>query len=122
MTGRYIDTIREDAYAHTQGPWNMDTQQNGDGSDPCYIITAMDPTRRRVASLPIFPGDYGTGSEPRANARLIAAAPQLLDALGDTEVWLNAMASLNDLPPSGQNLLRIVRRALYFVPPCASLV
>lgn len=57
--------------AHTPGPWFV--LQNPMGSD---CITAEDCT---ICSMPDWDDDYA--NEEAANARLIAAAPDLLEAL-----------------------------------------
>lgn len=60
---------------HTPGPWNV-----GDDSPNDYEGPMIDTRDRAVAVITI---DHETESTPedRANARLIAAAPELLAAL-----------------------------------------
>lgn len=63
--------------AHTPGPWAADFGE-------AYAVTA--PDKGRVAICTNLKGAHGmggrrTGDEVEANARLIAAAPDLLEAL-----------------------------------------
>ena len=61
---------------HTPGPWFTH------GKLRRCILTTLDPRHsRQVAELSDLPSDEMTDSEIEANARLIAAAPELLDAL-----------------------------------------
>lgn len=61
---------------HTTGPWFAH------GKLRRVILTQLDPRHsRQVAELSDMPSDEMTDSELEANARLIAAAPDLLAAL-----------------------------------------
>lgn len=64
---------------HTPGPWICD---NREAPDPIKITT---PWRLQNRKIPIALVDadwsYPLGEEQEANARLIAAAPDLLEAL-----------------------------------------
>ena len=64
---------------HTPGPWNVDDSLARDGGE--FGIAILAPYGRmqhvRIADMP--PGEVG--DETRANATLIAAAPDLLAAL-----------------------------------------
>jgi hypothetical protein len=57
---------------HTPGPWKVSHEANGQ-----WTIFAENYD---VTSIPDDP-DYGRPSEDPANARLIAAAPEMLEAL-----------------------------------------
>ena len=72
--------------AHTKGPWSAIEAQRG------FIVTAID-------------GFYdiavvrNMGNEDnKANARLIAAAPDLLEALQHAVDWLNAAGIAETMP------------------------
>lgn len=65
---------------HTPGPWDVD-----------YHTTSILPYKYTISSI------QETGSEAEANARLIAAAPELLEAL---QIIANAL-SPNSLPVNG---------------------
>ena len=89
---------------HTPGPWTVAEHHGaidvmGVGSGVCRVFT--DPNQN---SLPTMLG-------ARANARLIAAAPDLLAALTDVAVHLAEMAKDN---PRGQDafVLEGVRAAI----------
>ena len=59
---------------HTPGPWDWDAQgQNGHNG--LFNIYILDSTKRKIGTL------YGRGDEREANGRLIAAAPEMLEAL-----------------------------------------
>ena len=74
---------------HTPGPWNV-----GDDSPNDYEGPIIDTRDRAVAVITI---DHETESTPedRANARLIAAAPELLAML---ERVLDGVLRLPELP------------------------
>lgn len=76
---------------HTPGPWHWPH----DGNDLCPVNP--DPTRSAVSSILTADGGYGflgssnadTLAELDADRRLIAAAPELLDALTSAEYSVN---------------------------------
>jgi hypothetical protein len=76
---------------HTQGPWII--QQLG---DEMYIgtpkQTVPDDVYSIVASVEGGSDNYNDAynARQRANARLIAAAPELLEALREVMVWIKA--------------------------------
>lgn len=65
----------EQKAAHTPGPWTVLNQADGD-----WLIEAHEPYTYGVATVHA-PSEAGERSEGMANARLIAAATELLDAL-----------------------------------------
>jgi hypothetical protein len=75
---------------HTPGPWRIRGGLNGDGT-----VEAV--TNNRGVAWPI---DIGT-DEGEANARLIAAAPELLAALKNVRLYLAKHEHL--LPPVSFN-------------------
>jgi len=79
-------------HKHTQGPWVYTTGEDWDGAH------IMDKHGRIVADcqgcdIPGACGEVGT-DEARANARLISAAPDLLDALEDAEFLLRKAGNI----------------------------
>lgn len=70
------------ASRHTAGPWIHRIDEYADGSK--YLITDADGDAVAVASPLVAKDDCTRGDFPErdANARLIAAAPELLEALG----------------------------------------
>jgi hypothetical protein len=60
-------------YTHTPGPWFLDPERP-------FVVQAPDATDYpwKVADVA---SDCGSGDQPIANARLVAAAPDLLEAL-----------------------------------------
>lgn len=75
---------------HTPGPWHVnDTEAHGEAcSYAAVIIGAESVGSPCVASLE-FGGTIETDSATtKANARLIATAPELLEACEQAEYWL----------------------------------
>jgi hypothetical protein len=102
-------TMRE----HTPGPWTIDNVRH----DRASGITTMDvrgPGRPRGPSerpyrdvIAEVRTDWGTRDEVKANGYLIAAAPELLDALG------LALATFHDTDrPSGIATIDAMRAAI----------
>jgi hypothetical protein len=73
-------------HTHTQGPWHPVTL----GASPDHAW-AIDSELHEVARLPEWPDNQ---AEAEANARLIAAAPEMLEAL---QSLTHPMASDEDL-------------------------
>lgn len=66
---------------HTPGPWYVFVEKHNWGFTP-HVTTSPEP--KGGAPICTFNGlAYRDGSETEANARLIAAAPDLFDALSD---------------------------------------
>jgi hypothetical protein len=67
---------------HTQGPWRVGpTQQEPHGIQSVLILAGEDAVRFGVAKVAII--DFRDAEQATANANLIAAAPDLLEALHD---------------------------------------
>ena len=67
---------------HTPGPWDTDVQEH---DEPYMNITIRAKHRRKICSIDIDDApvqDYN--AEQRANARLIAAAPDMFEAIEET--------------------------------------
>ena len=64
----------------TQGPWSQSHRLNKRGS---YSTEVYDSNGEEIATLAWYPvkTEFGIGTNREANARLIAAAPELLEAL-----------------------------------------
>ena len=79
---------------HTPGPWNTELRPNHAPTDR-WVITAKTVERVAVVSV------RGGAESPEANARLIAAAPDLLEALeeavGDLETMIQVRGDSIDL-------------------------
>lgn len=77
---------------HTIGPWSV--VQNLDTSDGANAAAIYSGARTYVAD--VYRGYVGSEAigrdEQQANARLIAAAPDLLEALGQCLGWLDEHA------------------------------
>jgi len=68
---------------HTEGPWSYEVRPNHAGPAPRYVITSETTDRIAVIS------ERGGAASPEANARLIASAPDLLEALELCADWLS---------------------------------
>jgi hypothetical protein len=69
---------------HTPGPWLRESEINSEGSD--WILVTKDYAE--IVDLRLDDGLVVSEQEQEANARLISAAPELLNALrGVAERW-----------------------------------
>lgn len=95
---------------HTPGPWHCWTYTDCDG-DPradgvayeVHCFSIHEPTE------PYNGHELGSGEEARANARLIAAAPDLLEALKRMHAAFNAK---KPIPTAEGNALEAMCRAV----------
>lgn len=79
--------------AHTHGPWSV----NPEGIGEC-VVGSVD---RMVCEC--YEDGNTQNEEDLANARLIAAAPELLDALNGLYGLLQLFAAREDVPPEVKN-------------------
>ena len=82
--------------AHTPGPWDVSEGKPGFGTNRTHIRVIV-PQPDRVC--PLYVADCireGSLDETRANARLIAAAPQLLEALAKVNELERRAVNLDD--------------------------
>lgn len=95
---------------HTPGPWTIEAQfkvltnvqRNTETRVPYYEIGSE---LRRLATI-------DTGLNAKANAALIAAAPELLAALEDVEALLYAVTNEGFRPISDNDLVLKMRAAI----------
>jgi len=99
---------------HTPGPWKQAANERIKGEGWMWII---DNAGRMVAKVntihPDMQRQAGDFEQESANARLIAAAPELLAALEVAELYLVKMVADDTqtaIPPA--NALRVVRAAI----------
>jgi hypothetical protein len=67
--------------AHTPGPWSSKHRQGADGMYRTEVFSDLHGGIATCDWTPKHCGDGVTGTYREANARLIAVAPELLDAL-----------------------------------------
>ena len=83
---------------HTPGPWTIDTR--------FHVYAILDPTGQEITFQDTAPQeDCGsvtsrgrTAEETQANARLMAAAPDLLEAAEEAARWWDNQESLDSAP------------------------
>lgn len=95
--------------AHTAAPWSIHwgTAQGGDGH---WIMDFQDNCELSRVAMVAFHDDT-SGDETRANAKLIAAAPELLAALIACSDQLSARTLLNP-DFADHTAVRMARRAI----------
>ena len=94
---------------HTEGPWKVERHAHVDGELWLTVIGGSWDITSNGASRPgvIADAKYSAMSdeENEANARLIAAAPDLLEALkGLRDELIDTFAPLNAIAPDGDKL------------------
>jgi len=82
---------------HTPGPWTLEY-------DYSLVMPAKDGNHI-VTAGPIGP-DESSREEKRANARLIAAAPELLDALRKTNHFLSGFVGFEQFTKDNSELIQ----------------
>lgn len=102
--------ISTEKVSHTPGPWTA--ERNDD--DECYSIgtRANVPVGQRSVCLVHFGYDEPAESEQHANARLIAAAPELLAACKALDVALCNGFDTQDDRMAGRKALIAAREAV----------
>lgn len=81
---------------HTPGPWSV--EEYGDDDYPNLVIHR--DTETRVCFM-ATPGSHGDPARIEADARLIAAAPDMLEALTRSLNWLCSYPGGGTLRPGG---------------------
>lgn len=97
---------------HTKGPWHIGTV---DGFNACHVYSREDaiaavyglPLNTRLEAI-----DADRCSEALANARLIAAAPEALEALKQAEFAVEELCQGRDSENECWNILRVIRAAI----------
>lgn len=94
------------AAKHTPGPWEFATRPDSGGVSRPVVTHGMDlicAVSRRD----------GNDAESESNARLIAAAPELLEVMTKCEALLASITSIStDLAPFRDSVLRQARAAI----------
>jgi len=83
---------------HTPGPWQTD----------CYLTVRTQQGTSIAQAL----SKYTTLDEAPHNARLIAAAPELLDALRKADAWVAQYHTLSGHERASECMSRVIRAAL----------
>jgi hypothetical protein len=85
-----------DQTKHTPGPWEYATRFTAKATGPLQMI-GPDPECRHIADIP----RNGDQQRQEADARLIAAAPEMLAALGELVAEWDAERAEQDSPQTG---------------------
>ena len=95
-----METTKEKHATHTPGPWHAFEQCSYSATKGLFEIDANHPSgnRQTIAVTP-FAGD---GHELWANARLIAAAPELLEQCREFEKCLTHLINCGDFSQAGR--------------------
>lgn len=88
---------------HTPGPWEL--------SEGNTSLWAKSPWNARVRIAEIKRHSPMNGIDSDANARLIAASPELLEALEKTVTWLKHLADREETVKEGGPVLETIREA-----------
>jgi hypothetical protein len=97
--------------AHTPGPWSVGDPRQGESD---LMVYCNDATGQRIADCTNEYTWHG-GAEKRANARLIAAAPDLLAVLETIADIGEGSTTANSLP----NIALLARAAIKFATVAA---
>lgn len=100
---------------HTKGPWRLE-------ADPCHFdslttVTGGQRMNAKPHAWPAYPltvqvGGTATLMEQQANARLIAAAPELLAALQEVTMVLDRIFGVEGREPDAESISGRARAAI----------
>lgn len=96
--------------AHTPGPWGVQ-RVKGSYLVPFHVLAEDGKPVAYCEGDQLRPDRTGIG-EARANARLIAAAPELLAALKDCRDWLVAICDSTKLEETERGYLEAATNAI----------
>lgn len=102
----------EQVSKHTKGPWVVVPYGDGDS----LVVCSDEEGNWRIAFMATTAGSREERIEIRANARLIAAAPDLLEALEDLlsslEItWRNGFVAVEDVAKEIENARTALAKA-----------
>jgi hypothetical protein len=106
--------------SHTPGPWTYANVAGKDGQRP-KITTVAYCGDFVIGLASEYPGGYYRDGDPsgdeESDARLIAAAPDLLEALDEAQYWVNQYMDQNDCDIDDEDLdvsrcMRKIRAAI----------
>jgi hypothetical protein len=81
---------------HTPGPWAQSHRKGPDDMYRTQVYDAAGETIANIAWYPVHTSQTTTSTNREANARLIAAAPELLDALRELFADYKRLADSGD--------------------------
>lgn len=92
---------------HTPGPWSAEDKidDRGGWHDPRQRILITGPKGVLVANYTTEFMEYPDDDENAANARLIVAAPDMLEALKDCVAVIEAMIAIHGPDPAGASVI-----------------
>lgn len=105
---------QEGKMENTRGDWRVTGYPHIDGEPEAdhFRIGAVENNKGRHSDEHIAFVDGRGLKENEANAHLIAAAPNLLEACQHTLIWLSALIAQNENLKSGKRLAKIINEAL----------
>lgn len=77
---------------HTAGPWEVGGGENGGSEDYVYCDNSLGSAVAIVRHDKALPMQVFSKAETDANAHLIAAAPEMLEALKEARKWFPSSA------------------------------
>lgn len=78
--------------AHTPGPWKVRKHWSDEGAYEVFPTRGKKPTWGEWSAIAEVTDAVSKGESAKANARLIAAAPDLLEALQSVWLWMESQA------------------------------
>lgn len=99
---------------HTPGPWSLVRYKASEDTRYHALLANAADDGRDVTLATIYPvsDDGQPGGESAANARLIAAAPDLLATLRSAEAWVDLQGNVPGCRAAADAMLAAIRKAL----------
>ena len=96
---------------HTPGPWCLDITRDGDGDVVRVVQEESTAHPYHIAEVYGHGGDAVTDTQRMRDARLIAAAPEMLEALETIEKWLYHIERGSPMAANAAEMIRGKARA-----------
>ena len=100
---------------HTPGPWKVEVWDYSHATRPRRELNVQTESNL-IATVAWDEGKDNPYTiqhdEAMANARLIAAAPDMLAALRTAEAWVDQQGDMPGCRPAADSMLRVIREAI----------